>query len=171
MLIKQMSFIDQYGTTSTVYWDKESNYYVIMGFTEMIQATAADIQTIIETVIDQKEENKKVTFTENAEFKKMLQRQAAMLVVKEKYHDAMDLICMLEESEMEYQEKEEKFIVAKNDQGLIAYDEKDYDKVIEANDYIAPIVVRKFKTWEEAVQYIKASTIFEKGGALFHGSD
>ena len=171
MLRKQMSFIDQYGTTCTVYWDKESNYYAITGFAEMIQATAAEIQTIINLVIDQKEENKEVTFTGNAEFKKMLQRHAAVLVVEEKYYEARELICMLEGSETEYQEEAERFVVAKNDQGLIAYDEKDYDKVIEANDYIAPVVVRKFKTWEEAMQYIKVSAIYEKGGVLSHGSD
>ena len=171
MLRKQMSFIDQYGTTCTVYWDKESDYYTITGFSEMIQETAAEIQKIINMVIDQKEENKKVIFTENAEFKKMLLRRAAVLIVEEKYYEARELICMLEESETEYQKETERFVVAESNQGLIAYDEKDYDKVIEANDYIAPAIIRKFKTWEEAMQYIKVSTLYAKGGVLFHGSD
>lgn len=48
-----------------------------------------------------------------------------------------------------------RYVVANTRGGLIAYDEKDYDKVIEGLDYESPKEITRFKNWKKAFDYCK----------------
>lgn len=153
MLEKQMMYQDTYENTCTVYKDLTSNYYVLIDSDGMTQATDEAVATIIEIVRKNYDDRKAVVFTGSSDFKAAIKRHAAVLLVNEDYFEASELIEMLKEAETESEEK--RYVAAITPRGLIAYDVKDYDKVVEGNDFIAPREVERFETWEEAMKYLK----------------
>lgn len=153
MLEKQMTYQDTYENTCTVYKDLISNYYVLIDSDGMTQATEESAATIIEIVRKNYDDRKAVVFADNSDFKTAIKRHAAVLLVSEEYFEASELIEMLKEAETE--SKEKRYVVAITLRGMAAYDINNYDKVVEGNDFIAPKVIEKFDTWEEAMNYIK----------------
>lgn len=153
MLEKQMTYQDTYENTCTVYKDITSNYYVLVDSDGMTQATEESAATIIEIVRKNYDDRKAVVFADNSDFKTAIKRHAAVLLVSEEYFEASELIEMLKEAETE--SKEKRYVVAITLRGMAAYDINNYDKVVEGNDFIAPKVIEKFDTWEEAMNYIK----------------
>lgn len=49
--------------------------------------------------------------------------------------------------------KKKRYIVANSGRGLIAYDEKNYDKIVEAIGYVTPVEVIRFDNWDKAMNY------------------
>lgn len=47
------------------------------------------------------------------------------------------------------------FVVAESCRGLIFYEKKDLDKVIESNGYVHPITVQEFANQEEALSFLR----------------
>lgn len=155
MLEKQMTYKDTYENTCTVYKDLTSNYYVLVDSDGMTQATEEAAATIIEIVRKNYDDRKAVEFTESSDFKAAIKRHAAVLLVSEEYFEASELIEMLKEAETESKDNEKRYVAAITSRGMAAYDINDYDKVVEGNGFVAPKVVERFDTWEEAMNYIK----------------
>lgn len=155
MLEKQMTYQDTYENTCTVYKDLTSNYYVLIDSDGMTQATDEAVATIIEIVRKNRDDRKAVVFAENSDFKAAIKRHAAVLLVNEDYFEASELIEMLKGAEIENKDNEKRYVAAITLRGMSVYDIKDYDKVVEGNDFIAPRVLERFDTWEEAMKYIE----------------
>ena len=47
------------------------------------------------------------------------------------------------------------FVVAESCKGLIMYEKKDLDKVIESNGYTHPITVQEFANQEDAIAFLR----------------
>ena len=151
----------------TIYQDESTKYFVVQRGNEQITQHSKDefMLKSIDILLDMK--NGAVVYVDvNNGIEAYFKNNISQLVLKGKYEAAEKALRLMQrfDKHKRYVEdvkeapkktrKKSKFILADlgGKENLVVYAEEEQDNVLEFNNYVAPTVIAKFETMEEACQ-------------------